>query len=325
MNHPFFNLKMKLVFFDIECACVHKTYAKICAFGYVVCDEQFNILEKEDILINPKGRFELTDRKGEKGINLPYDYAAFKNHPPFPKVYNRIKELLEDEEACVFGHAVLNDVKYLNLETKRFKLPSFNFRFTDSQILFMALINDFSRQFGLEFISNKLGVEFTPHRAADDAYATMRIVEAMCKEKGCGYQELLKELGVSFGKIENYNISRPQSKGMRAYNREKSEEKKARSRARIQFFNNVSRKKQKKGGKFYGKTFTFARPLENNIEISIPLVNRIYEQGGRYSSQLDECRYYVCLEGDDGVRTQTARARAGIDVISLNTLQEFLK
>ncbi len=316
---------MKLVFFDIECACVHKTYAKICAFGYVVCDEQFNILEKEDILINPKGKFELTDRKGEKGINLPYDYEEFKNHPSFPKVYNRIKNLLEDKDACVFGHAVLNDVKYLNLETKRFKLPSFNFRFADSQILFMALINDFSRQFGLEFISNKLGVEFTPHRAADDAYATMRIVEAMCKAKECNYRELLTELGVSFGRIENYNIYRPQSKGMRAFNKEKREEKMARSRARIEFFNNVSRKRPKKGGKFYGKVFTFARPLENDIKISIPLVNEIFDKGGRYSAQIAECNYYVCFEGDEGVRTQNARSRAGIEVITLDCLKELLK
>ena len=101
---------MKFVFFDIECAGVHKTYAKICVFGYVVCDEKFNILEKEDILINPRGKFELTDRKGEKGITLPYEYSEFAKQPDFRAVYPRIKALLEDEEACVFGHAVLNDV-----------------------------------------------------------------------------------------------------------------------------------------------------------------------------------------------------------------------
>ena len=55
---------MDLVFFDIECASVYKTSAKICAFGYVVCDENFNIIKKEDILINPKGAFHLTDSKG---------------------------------------------------------------------------------------------------------------------------------------------------------------------------------------------------------------------------------------------------------------------
>ena len=57
---------MDLVFFDIECASVYKTSAKICAFGYVVCDENFNIIKKEDILINPKGAFHLTDSKGDR-------------------------------------------------------------------------------------------------------------------------------------------------------------------------------------------------------------------------------------------------------------------
>ena len=30
---------MEYVFFDIECACVYKNVAKICVFGYFVCDE----------------------------------------------------------------------------------------------------------------------------------------------------------------------------------------------------------------------------------------------------------------------------------------------
>ena len=118
---------MKYVFFDIECACVYKNVAKICVFGYCVADEQFNILEKQDILINPNGKFHLTDHGGD-GIVLPYDYDDFKKYPDFKKFYPRIKELLEGGDRLVFGHAAVNDVKYLNLETKRYKLPSFSFR-----------------------------------------------------------------------------------------------------------------------------------------------------------------------------------------------------
>ena len=114
---------MKLVFFDIECACVHKTYAKICAFGYVVCDENFKILKKEDILINPRGRFELTDRKGEKGIVLPYEYEDFKKYPSFKAVYPRIKELLEDrdvdETRLLTEVAIFADKVAVNEETVR--------------------------------------------------------------------------------------------------------------------------------------------------------------------------------------------------------------
>ena len=63
---------MKYLFFDIECSVVSKKAAKICAFGYCLTDEQFHILEKEDILINPLGGFHLTDRKGTQGLVLPY-------------------------------------------------------------------------------------------------------------------------------------------------------------------------------------------------------------------------------------------------------------
>lgn len=315
---------MKLVFFDIECACVHKTYAKICAFGYVVCDENFNIIKKEDILINPRGKFELTDRKGEKGITLPYEYEEFKKHPPFPKVYPQIKALLEDKDALIFGHAVLNDVKYLNLETKRFRLPSFGFRFYDSQLIFMTMINDYSHQLGLESIAQKLEVEFTPHRAADDAYATMRIVEAMCKARECNLETLLKDFGIYAGKIENFNILRPQSKGQRLYNREKREQKAERSAARIKFFNNISRKRFKRGGKLGGQVFTFSRLLENDVEVSIPLADKIYDCGGKYSPQLGECNYYVRGDGDDSVRTQNAENSENIKVITISELERML-
>jgi len=315
---------MKYIFFDIECASVHKTYAKICAFGYVVCDENFNICEKEDILINPRGKFELTDRKGEKGLVLPYEYDEFKKYPPFTAVYPRIKELLEGNDCAVFGHAVLNDVKYLNLETKRFHLPSFKFRFSDSQLIFMTYKNDFSRQFGLEHIAGDLGVEFTPHRAADDAYATMRIVEAICRATGCRITELCNKLNVTSGRIENYVIYRPQSKGFRRYNAEKLALKRARSHARELFFNNLSRKRSKRNGRFAGITFTFSRKIEDDTEISIPLVDRIYELGGKYSPQIEDCGYYVEGTDDDTVRTRNARGNGKISVLRLDEFKELL-
>ena len=172
---------MKYLFFDIECAGVFKNVAKICAFGYCLTDEQFHILEKEDLLIDPQGNFHLTDRKGEQGIVLPYKYEDFKNYPTFSQRAEKIYGLLQDGDTLVVGHAVQNDVKYLNLESKRFSLPSFSFSFADTQFVYMNTVKEFSRQFGLGAIARELGVEFTPHRAVDDAYATMRIAQAMCE------------------------------------------------------------------------------------------------------------------------------------------------
>ncbi|MDE7083566.1 MAG: hypothetical protein K2O89_07710 [Clostridia bacterium] len=314
---------MQLVFFDIECAGVHKTYAKICAFGYVLCDEQFNILEKRDILINPKGKFELTDRKGDKGIVLPYNYEEFKKYPKFNAVYPQIKALLEDKNTVAVGHAVLNDVKYLNLETKRFKLPSFNFKFADSQLFFMAAKNDFTRQFGLEYIAEELGVEFTPHRAADDAYATMKVVEAMCKKHCCDFFGLASLLGFTAGKISNYTVTPPQCTGLKKFRQAKNKEKQERAEKRIKFNNNLTRKRVKKKGALTGKKFNFSRGIEDDITVSLDFVDKIYDLGGTYKQHVEECTHYVADDGDQTERTKKAIA-AGKIIISLAQFKELI-
>lgn len=316
---------MNLVFFDIECASVHKTIAKICAFGYVLCDEQFNIIKKEDILINPKGAFHLTDRKGEHGLELPYDYAEFKKHPPFPAVYSFIKELLEDKNNVVFGHAILNDVKYLDLETRRFHLPPFNFSFLDSQIMYMTHVGDFSRQFGLEYITENLNVVFTPHRAADDAYATMKIVEELCRIRGVGPLSLAADLGVKEGKIVGHEVIKPASRSFDRYVKERDEARERRSCNRTKFYIYLSRRKRRKEGKLYGQIFTFSRNIEDEVDISIPLVGRIYEEGGEYTQKLNDCTVYVCEADDSTVRTQNARRLGDMHIVDRAGLEEMLK
>lgn len=315
---------MSLVFFDIECASVRKTVAKICVFGYVVCDENFNILKKEDILINPRGKFHLTDRKGDKGIVLPYAYEEFKNYPAFPKVYGYIKELLENKDNVILGHATMNDVKYLNLETKRFRLPSFRFSFSDSQLIYMTYISDYSHQFGLEHIANDLGVEFVPHRAADDAYATMRVVEAMCKAKGCNYAELVKQLRVTEGRINNYQIHAPVSQGLKAHHAKVNEMKQQRAKMRTKFANYVSRKRPFGGGKFAGKTFTFAREIEDDLSLAESLADLVFKNGGNYSFHVTKSDYYVSFGGDDSPRLQNAKKQRGIIVLDIEGLKELL-
>ena len=316
---------MNLLFFDIECASVYKTAAKICAFGYVLCDEEFNIIEKEDILINPKGKFHLTDGRGERGLVLPYEYSEFKNYPVFPQVYKRIRALLEDKNNLVFGHATINDVNYLDLETRRFHLPSFGFDYSDSQLMYMVSVNDFSRQFGLEYITRDLDVEFTPHRAADDAYATMRVTQALCRKHGCSGTEIDKLLEIKRGSVRNHKIYKPSAKAYAEYCVRRQKEKEERARRRCIFYNHVSRKHRVSSSKLKGLTFNFARPVENEIEISVPLVDRIFELGGKYTQKLAMCNVYVCGDGDDEtVRTQNAKEGGRVKVITLDELRKML-
>jgi hypothetical protein len=61
---------MKYLFFDVECYNCHNGIGKICEFGYILTDENFKILAKDDIPMSPGrghwNRFDLIGRKDEE-------------------------------------------------------------------------------------------------------------------------------------------------------------------------------------------------------------------------------------------------------------------
>ena len=317
---------MKYLFFDIECSVVSKTAAKICAFGYCLTDEQFHILEKEDILINPQGGFHLTDRKGTQGLVLPYEYGNFKKCPTFLEKADKIYALLQDKDTLVAGHATMNDVKYLNFESKRFSLPSFCFDFADTQFIYMNKIGDFSRQFGLGIIAQELGVEFTAHRAVDDAYATMKIAEALCKEAGLSFAQLLEKYEIQKGRIENYEITQTTSKAFLAYKKEVERRKEERERAKVAFHVFVDKEKRRraKDGVLKGKTVCFSHPLELDLPLAKALVKELFAQGGYLTYRAEECNVYVCFENESGPRLKSVQS-GGARIFTPQQFMEFLR
>ena len=316
---------MKYVFFDIECACVYKTVAKICAFGYVVTDESFREKERREILINPKGKFHLTGRRGGGGLVLPYEYEDFKQDPLFPEIYPRIKALLEAENTLVCGHATRNDVNYLNLETRRYKLPSFRFAFHDTQFLYMNMENAFSRQYGLQTMAESLGVEFTPHRAVDDAYATMRVCEAICRRERTGLNALISRYGVLPGRVADYRIETPHSAQERSYHAMREQEREQRAKTRDAFFRFVNKNmpRRRRGGSLDGKVFCFARELEDGYPDARKLLAEIFACGGTYTSHPAECNVYIG-RAREGTRCQNA-LDAGAAFIPLDALERALE
>lgn len=315
---------MKYLFFDIECSVVSKTTAKICAFGYCQTDEKFNILQKEDLLINPQGGFHLTDRRGTQGLVLPYEYEKFKSYPTFLEYAEKIYSLLQDPDTLVVGHATMNDVKYLNFESKRFHLPSFSFAFADTQFLYMNTIGEFSRQFGLGVMAERLGVEFVAHRAVDDAYATMKIAEALCKMEGeITLPELLKKYKITLGKIENYTIEHTTSKALEAYRKEQERKKEERERIKIEFYRFADKEKRKraKEGLLKNKTVCFSHPLELEIATSKALLGAAFAEGAFFTSHAEDCDVYVCFEGEGGPRMKSVKKGR---VLTVNEFTNYL-
>lgn len=316
---------MQYLFFDIECSVVSKNAAKICAFGYCLTDEKFNIIEKEDILINPQGGFHLTDRKGTQGLVLPYKYEDFKKYPTFPEKAEKIYGLLQAENTIVAGHATMNDVKYLNLESKRFSLPSFAFSFYDTQFVYMNRIRDFSRQFGLGAIAQELQLDFVPHRAVDDAFATMKIAEALCKEAGLSFSQLLQKYEITPGQIRDYEIIQTTSAPFVEYKKELEKVKEARERLKVEFYTYLDKNKRKrmKEGKLKGKKVCFSHPLVQKGELAKELLTAALSQAAYYTSKAEECDVYVCFEEESGARLKSAE-KSKARILSPDKFFEYL-
>ena len=127
---------MNYCFFDIECANCYGGKGKICSFGYVLTDENLNVIEKKDIIINPRASFNLGP-----DLKLAYSKSEFRQAAPFPDYYDEIGALLEYPEYVVLGYSIENDCNFLRADCQRYNLPCFDFPFYDVQCMIMQMFD----------------------------------------------------------------------------------------------------------------------------------------------------------------------------------------
>lgn len=185
---------MEYIFFDIECANCFHGHGKICSFGYVITDESFNVIEKNDILMNPHSRFCLTGRKNHPGIVLGYDEDTFNSSPDFKYYYNTIRNLLTRPNALKFGFAVLSDAGFLKSECERFSKELFDFDFIDIQRIYTDF-RELENTPGLIKCAHEYGVldNQEVHKSDDDSFFTMKVLEGLCKETGLTAIQLIEK------------------------------------------------------------------------------------------------------------------------------------
>lgn len=194
---------MRYLFFDIECANCFQGKGKICSFGYVLTDRNFIILEREDILVNPRSRFYLVGRGNGPDLELAYPQSAFRHAPAFPDAYPKIYQLLSAPDTIVFGHATHNDVSFVKSECERYHLKQPDYVFYDSQKIYQSMI-DATNQISLEQIMMDLDLPLQHmHKSVDDAEMTMRVVQKLCVRHGMTLEELIEKYPYSKGEIQN--------------------------------------------------------------------------------------------------------------------------
>lgn len=182
---------MKYLFFDIECA---NRLNKICEFGYVLTDENFNILKKDDIPMSPGNKQNKNDQFKNTKFNWAYDKDYYFECPKFPCYYESLKTLFEDKNTLIFGWAVNNDIIYLGSEFKRYKFEPFSYQVYDIQKIMeycskkkSGLTNAFKN-----LCPKNEFVKLQPHLSKDDAYMSMRVLQEMLKKLEISVNEIIE-------------------------------------------------------------------------------------------------------------------------------------
>lgn len=183
---------MTYLFFDIECANSFGGIGKICSFGYVLCDEDFSVIESDDLLMNPCAIFDWYLFSKNAKCKLAYSREEYNRQPKFSEHYSKIKSLLEAKDRIVLGFGCQNDVATVATECIRYDRQLIDFNCHD---IMNPLEKFYELKGGLGTFVEKLeipteGMEF--HDSKADAFFTMKVAEKLVKDTGKSLKELIE-------------------------------------------------------------------------------------------------------------------------------------
>lgn len=182
---------MNYLFFDIECANCDEGKGKICTFGYLLTDENFQVLEQEDIVVNPDAPFHLTGRRDKRDITLSYTREEFLNAPKLPHFWDKIVGLLTEPDTMVWGYATVNDINFLLSEAIRYSLVFPDLVYYDVQAMY-ADYKSVRDVLSLERAVGEQGVEVgDDHNSLCDARYTMIVARSMATNLGLKLHDII--------------------------------------------------------------------------------------------------------------------------------------
>ena len=189
------------VFFDLECANCNTHIAKICEFGYVLADDNLNIIKAGNYLIDPRATFNVYGFK-KGGITLAYEPRVYRNSPPLKYYHPYISEMLTNPENRVFGYSTEYDAGYINSDFKRSNLPPINFRFIDVMKLFRDYLGR-KEKLALDVIYSECenAGPLVHHEAKNDALMTLECFRLFLEKSGMTFYEAVNKCPLAYGEL----------------------------------------------------------------------------------------------------------------------------
>lgn len=196
---------MKYLFFDCEFANCFNGKKKICEFGYIMVDENFETLCKGNIVINPNIKSNEWDWYALKKI-LTRKKEEYENKLYFPAYYTKIAALIQNAD-FIIGHSINGDVHALNCEFQRYNLPCLNFEFYDIKEMFKAFAAT-NKSVSVENILSELGIsgDTKKHDAEADAFNTMLELKTILEKLEFKLEEMIEICPEAKDKTENFLI-----------------------------------------------------------------------------------------------------------------------
>ncbi len=192
---------MRYVAFDIESTDGCFGNGNLCEFGYVIADENFNIIEQNNILVKPITK----NFSASFHVKLAYPLSVYKKAPPFIDNYERIRDIMNAPDTIVIGHAIHNDIICINAACEVNSLPSYTFTYIDTQLLYSAY-TDTPNIMSLDKIATAMDVEFLHHRADEDARLSLCTLQYIMKDSDKTFDQLMEALEGSLGVNESGKI-----------------------------------------------------------------------------------------------------------------------
>ncbi len=326
---------MEYLFFDLEFA---DGKDKICEFGYVITDENFEILERYNFIINPNisnddwDLMVLNEILTKPKMVYETSYNFFDCYPDISDIFNEVD--------MVFGHTTYSDVNGLNEELKRYGLEPINFKFYDIHEIYKSHY-DSTKNTSLSEMVEKFNIYCSDkfHDAEIDSVNTMNVLKHMCSDKLLTVEQIINASPNSVDETVDFNIKSTERRNeqqekefLKFINGDETNTILPSSINKRKFLQFIDNAKPNKPGSNMFNGLRFAASIDyeiNHYNQMLNIVQMIINEGGTYTQDLLHVDVFIKIDSfdDEGNIIQCSRYNyltRDLTNIMVISLEDFL-
>ena len=270
---------MKYLSFDIECC----DGQHICEFGYVLIDEQFNVLERDCITINPEYKFKLTGREKESDISLAFPEEVYYNSPTFDFYYERIKKVLTTPDCQIIGFSLSNDAGFLATAYELYEKEPISFTYYDFQKLYQGYTKAKNRTSVEGFVEELQISDIILHKSDDDSWAVIRALRIIGERENLTLPETLKMLKKS---NNDYRAEKAKEHNLSLIEKINGGNLKAQNEFMKNFIHRLKVSEQKQDDLFFGKNVCISSHFQKKrFNEFLAIIECLYSYGATYTGK----------------------------------------